>query len=134
MEIVISSLLEQFLEVLCALLGLAIVYGANCLRSKLHTDKMTNYGDLLELYAERTVKAVAQTDADDMKANSANGKLSADQQAQLKRIAVIKLECILPDATLRFMKRSNSDTEALLGALIEAAVRDSKGGDLNGVS
>jgi len=128
MEIMISSILEELLAgvsiILAGLLGIGIRY----VFSRIKSNKLQEYGDLLATLAEKAVKAVAQTTGDTLKEAAINGKLTDIQKAELKHSAVEALKAIAPDASLKFMGKVNSDIEELLNTLIESAVHDKGGG------
>lgn len=129
MDIVISSILEQVLTGLSVALAAIIAAGICYLFGRLKNERLAGYGELLASYAEKAVKEVAQITGDEYKAANADGKFTEDEKAELKRHAMATLRAIAPDAVLKFMEKANSDLDALLSALIESAVKDSKEGD-----
>jgi len=129
MDMMISSILEEFLAgvsvVLAGLLGVGIRY----LFARIKNDKLQSYGDLLADLAEKAVKTVAQTTGDKLKLAAADGKLTDEEKTELKESAVDVLKAIAPDAAMKFMGKVNSDLDELLNTLIESAVHDRNGGD-----
>lgn len=132
MDIMISSILEQVLTGVGVALAAVIAAGIRYLFARQKNERLREYGDLLAGFAEKAVKSVAQAEADALKEADDDGKLTDDEKAHLKALAVDTLKSIAPDAILKFSKKVTGDLEdldTLLGTLIESAVRDSKEGN-----
>jgi len=127
MDIIISSILEHVLTAAGAASSLLIAAGIRYIFAKIKNDKLQSYGDLLAVYAEKAVKAVAQKEGEDLKEAAADGKLTDDEKAMLKKVAVDTLKAMAPGAILKFMAKGKSDIDTLLDTLVESAVSDSKG-------
>lgn len=127
MDIIISSILEHVLTAAGAVSSLLIAAGIRYIFAKIKNDKLQSYGDLLAVYAEKAVKAVAQKEGEDLKEAAADGKLTDDEKAMLKKVAVDTLKAMAPGAILKFMAKGKSDIDTLLDTLVESAVSDSKG-------
>ncbi len=130
MDIMISSILEQILAGLGIITAAIIVAGIRYLLARIKDGRLREYGELLATFAEAAVRAVAQERGDTLKAASPNGKLSPTHREELKASAMELLKSMTPDAVAKFMTRNKADIDAMMGAMIEAAVRDSKGGAL----
>lgn len=126
MEIIVSSILEQILAIGGVILAALVAAGIRYVFARIKNDKLRSYGDLLAFYAERTVRAVTQEQADALKEASSDGKLTDEEKKRLKAVAVDTLRSIVPDAVLAFTKKGKSDLDMLLSTLIESAVKDSK--------
>ncbi len=128
MEYIIETILEQVLAVVLSVIGaITVATGAFFVRwisARTKNEKLTQYAELLSFYAQKTVTSVAQTQADVMKKAAADGKINDEEKQELKAAAIKRLREILPDAILAFQKKANSDVDALLDTLVEAAVRE----------
>jgi len=129
MEIIITSYLEQILQLVGLAIAALVGMGIRYLFARIKSDKLRSYGDLLAFYAEKAVSSVAQAEVEGLKAAAADGKLSDAEKERLKKIAIDTLRAIAPDAILKFMEKGKSDLDMLLGTLVESAVKSSKGDD-----
>lgn len=130
MEMLISTILEEVLAGVGIALAALIAAGIRHLFAKLKNERLREYGNLLAIYAEKAVKSVAQVEADALKEASSDGKLTDQEKEHLKELAVNTLRSIAPDFIMKFMAKANSDLDDLLSTLIESAVKDSKGGNI----
>lgn len=128
MELEIFTLLEPVLTAVGVALAAIIAAGIRHLFAKMKNERLRDYGDLLAGFAETAVKSVAQAEADVLKEAATDGKLTDEEKQRLKQTAVDTIKSIAPDVIIKFMSRVNSDVDALLDALIESAVKDSKEG------
>ena len=133
MEILIESFLEDILQIVVAVIGAAVAAGTavfvRWITRKTKNDTLGEYVGMLAFYAEQAVNEIAQTQAELLKEAAADGKLTAEEKAAMKKAALDNLKAIAPDAMLKFMERANSDIDVLLSTLIESAVKDSNGGE-----
>lgn len=72
------------------------------------------------------VEELAQTTADDLKAKSADGKLTAEDAAKIKADAIAKVEALLSDDVQKAVAQIFGDTEQWISSKVEAAVRQLK--------
>ena len=72
------------------------------------------------------VLEMAQTVSDDLKAKSADGKLTADDAAKIKEDAVAKIQALLSDDVTNTLNTVFGDAEAWVRSKIEAAVKQLK--------
>lgn len=69
---------------------------------------------------------MSQTVGEDLKAKSADGKLTAEDAAQIKADAVAKVQSLLSDDILQTITTVHGDAEAWISSKIEAAVKAAK--------
>jgi hypothetical protein len=69
------------------------------------------------------VLEMAQTVSDDLKAKSADGKLTAEDAAKIKEDAVTKVQALLSDDVTNTLNTVFGDAEAWVRSKIEAAVK-----------
>lgn len=127
MQIEIASMLEEIMAGVGVCVSAIIAYCIWYLMGKAKSQKLSEYFFLVSEYAAQAVKTVAQTRGDDMK--SRPSKLTDGEKTELKAHAVEILNNTLPKSVLKFTKRQSGDFDEALAAYIEAAVRDTKGGD-----
>jgi hypothetical protein len=72
------------------------------------------------------VLELAQTVTDDLKAKSADGKLTAEDAAKIKEDAVTKVQSLLSDDVTNTLSTVFGDAEAWVRSKIEAAVKKQK--------
>lgn len=130
MDIVLESALEKILEIgVSVIVAVSAAAGAAFVRwitSKTKNEKLSGYAELLDFYAQKAVKAVAQTQANVLKAAALDGKLTDGEKEQLKKAATDELKKIAPNALLDFHAKAKSDIDSLLSTLLESAVYDTK--------
>lgn len=130
MDIEIATALEQVLNYSLSAITVTVIAvvgaGIRYLFSKIKNAKLKEYGELIAIHAEKTVKTLAQTMVDEIKDASVDGKISDKEKQALKDTAIESLRASLPDVILIFMTKANSDIDDLLEIFIEAAVYDMK--------
>lgn len=76
--------------------------------------------------ATTVVLELSQTSVEDLKAKSADGKLTAEDAAQIKADAVAKVQALLSDDVVNTLNTIYGDGQAWLSSKIEAAVKKLK--------
>jgi hypothetical protein len=134
-EMSIVNLIEQS-GIAVALLGLlasAIAYGKTYLdartkeaTAKIQDTNIKNAVDAVENCATTVVYELAQTTVDDLKAKSADGKLTADEIAQLKADSLAKVKQLIGTDVYGTIHTVFGNAEAWITSTIEAAVKSLK--------
>lgn|SRR5690606_15552058 len=132
-------LLEILLPAVVALVGAVLYFATVYLQARAEKIESEWLREKVEdiLYRARTavyeaVKATAQVYVDDLKAKRADGKLTAEEAEEARRIAFTHFKTILGDKGMAELQVIVGDVVAYFESLVEAAVNDLKGRRSNG--
>ena len=122
MEIILTGLIQQLMPVIGVALTGLVGWGIALLKKKTEADVAKNALDQVDQVVKTVVGGLAQTVANDLKAASENGKLSATDKAALKTNAINQTKLLLSDAVVTAARRTVDDLSGYISQKIETQV------------
>lgn len=126
MDRILPVLIDASLPLLSLVLSLAVAYLTNTLKSRMQAGAAKDATIEAMTQAEMVVRDLGQTLKPRLLAASADGHLTEVEAAELKAVALERLEEQLSNAAKRVIKSNGTRLELALSTAIEAAVAKQK--------
>jgi hypothetical protein len=124
--LIVGQLLVALIPLVGAALTAAISYGAACLRERYRWAREARTVDAVETSARDTVLSLQQTVVDELRTAAEDGKLTAAEKVEIKRLALEKLTEKITDGQQAVLGAITADVTGWLSDLIERMLVEHK--------
>ena len=121
-EQLMIKLILALIPVLVTLLTGVTTIAVKKLNEKWDSQTLKEYTTLAQNIVLSVVADLQQTVVDQIKKDSADGKLTADEALDIKNMAIAMVKERMPNVAMKFMEKAKVDVEKLIASFVEQAV------------